>query len=629
MSKSIINRPIDEFFSEDIDHQNSEERFLELTNELDDLKNKYAILESVIDEDEQLWKALHEDRSEYDLPRDKQYEQMRRAWAAFCTNPIAYRHVITITNFVTGEDLKFLSPIPDLEDWIHDFWYSAQNQMPFRAKDFSNEFIINGNVFIRFWISTDTGKVVCRGVPPTEIKELIHDPDDVDTIIYFKREFKKSIWHENSYRDEQVTEFIPSVDTIRNPNLLDKIKVPLKEVNLGLRRNQESFIYQFKVPTVSGRKWGMTQMASHLFWLREYKTLLRHITNLNKARSAYVMDVTVHGSEREVQIERKKHRVPPSSGSVIVHTDRVEYDYKNPNTGSANTAADLRSIKLMAVTGSGMPEHIVTGDASNANFSSTKSTNYPFMRMMQSYQEFWKAAYQYGILWVVLWAAYRYGPLQEYYEIEEWSASHKQMVIKRKKAIDCVEIQFPLLDREELDRLAAAIRVYAEVGIASKESMSILAGFDWKKEKPRIDAETEEQMGQMMDQQSMMADAQNQAAMGAITPQLMMQQLQGEQDIDLATQAKVAGVPEASPAAANAMSTLGGPAGGPAVGGPLMQSRYIAPDGTIILENRRVLRSRVIHGRISSVLESSRLNLCSRIIRQQDIELRETIEEDA
>jgi hypothetical protein len=639
----FINSPIDEFFQEDVEHTNIEGEILRLRNEVDELKNNNAIMESILDEDELLWKALHEDRNEYDLPREKQWEQMRRSWSAFCTNPIAHRQIEHITNFVTGEDLKFVSPIPDIEDWIKEFWFSPQNQMPFQIRNFSNGFGINGNVFVRFWISHDTGKCVIREVPPFEIWDIIHDPDDVMTTIYYKRQFRKHTWHENHYRDEQVTEFIPSVETIRNPNLLDKVVVPTKSINLGLKDNQDSYIYHIKIPTISGRKWGMPSMASHLFWLREYKTLLRHITNMNKARSAYVMDVTIHGSEREVQLERKKHRIPPAPGSVIVHTDRVEYEYKNPNTGSANTAADLRSIKLMSVAGSGFPEHIITGDASNANFSSTKSTNYPFYRQMQAYQEYWKAAYQYGVLWVVLWAGYTYGPLQEFYTIEEYSAIYKQKILKKKRAIDCLDIIFPMIDREELDRLAAALRVFAEVGIASKETMSSLAGFDWKKEKPKLDAELEEQMGQMADQQSMMADMQNQAAMGAITPELMMSQMQGEQDIDLTMQAKAAGVPEASPAVSKAMAAMGGGSGPPGAGGPppppggagaggskLMQSKILRrklSDGTVIMESTRILRSRVLSPTERKLIESRR-RLRTRVVSSPGFYASEILEEN-
>jgi hypothetical protein len=618
------------------------EQLQNLQEDVEELRQNNRILESIIDEDENLWRALSDWRTEFDLPLEKQHEQMQRAWSAYCTNPIAFRQIQHITNFVTGEDLKFISPIPEVAEWINDFWRSPQNQMPLRIREYSNGFCINGNVFFRFYISKITGKVAIREIAPHEIKEIIHDPDDVKTTVYFKREFTKHTYNLQIYEQELVREYIPSVDVIRNPNLTAKVKVDNTMVNLGQPNNFESYIYHLKTPTVSGRKWGMTLFASHLYWLREYKNLLRHIVNLNKARSAYVMDVTVKGTERDVMLERRKHRVPPSPGSVLIHTDRVTYEYKGTNTGSANTQADLRAIKLMSVAGSGLPEHIVTGDASNANYSSTRSTNYPFIRMMQGFQEYWKYAYLYGILWTVLWAAAEYGPLSKQYEVEEWDDAVGKTVIKTKKIIDCIEVQFPQLDRELLSEMAAAFRVYGEMGIVSRQTMCIQAGFDWSKEKPRMDKEQKEANDEMMKQQQLQQGMQQQIQQSEMEQQAQMMQLQGDEDISQAVAAKHAGVPEASQAMQKMVSAQsggmmgpggmgpGGPGGGPQQ--QLMQSKDWRVNRRLrIIEDRTSeLPPRILS--IKRLLESKGHNkvLRTRVLsaRERSITVREYLEQD-
>ena len=237
----------------------------------------------------------------------------------------------------------------------------------------------------------------------------------------------------------------------------------------------------------------------------------------------------------------------------------------------------------------------MTGDASNANYSSTKSTNYPFVRLMQSYQEFWKHAYMYGILYVVIYGGVEYGPLKSHYEVEVWDQRTRQKVLKRKKAIDCISIQFPQLDREELDRLSAAVRVYGEMGIVSKQTMCTMVGFDWNKEKPLIDAENEEMQRQMQEQMQQQSQQQAQQQSDAMLAQTQASQLQGEQNIYLTKMAKDAGVPEAGPAGMATLQALSGPAPTQAPGEqPLMQS-VDEQDANIVEDNIILPTRRLTH----------------------------------
>jgi len=630
----IISTPIDEFFAEEVaqveELKGLETEVSDLREELRELNVRNSILESIIDEDEQLWKALSDLRHTYDLPYDKQQEQMQRAWSAYCTNPLAHRQVDHVTAYVSGEDLQFTSSVAEVEEWVNDFWFSAQNQMPIRCRKFSNEFQLNGNLFTRFWVSTATGKVVARSIPPHEIKDIIHDPDDVETVIYVKREFVRHKYSGSTYITEPITEFIPSLDTIRNPELLNKVEVPEQQVNIGIQDKFESYMHQSQIPTVSGRKWGMTTLSPHLYWLREYKTMLRHIVNLNKARSAYVMDVTITGSADDVEKERKKHRVPPSPGTVLIHTDKVAYDYKNPNTGSANTAADLRALKLMIVAGSGFPEHIVTGDASNANFASTKSTNYPFYRKMKGYQELWKYTYHYGIMWVVLWAAHTYGPLKKEYEVELWDDRLGAKVRKVKKIYECLDMTFPELDQEDPDRLASAYRIYSEVGLVSRRTMSIKAGFKWSNEKPQMDREQEEQMEKFKDQSEQQAGVQSMMGQDQVAQQVAGEQMTGEQEIGQAVMAKQAGVPEASRALQKMVAAQSGAMGmqqPPGQGGLMQSKRFKIRYGSILTEDGTIIPTRAIPGQ-DKLRESNLAKKRVRRILDQQILVKQILEED-
>jgi len=69
--------------------------------------------------------------------------------------------------------------------------------------------------------------------------------------------------------------------------------------------------------------------------------------------------------------ERKAFQSPPKPASIKVIDKESEFA---PTTsgGRLGATGDVREFKLMATAGSGLPEYIVTGDASNANYASTK-----------------------------------------------------------------------------------------------------------------------------------------------------------------------------------------------------------------------------------------------------------------
>jgi hypothetical protein len=76
----------------------------------------------------------------------------------------------------------------------------------------------------------------------------------------------------------------------------------------------------------------------------------------------------------------------PKPGTVLFSRG-VKWSLQGLNINAADTKDDGRSIQLMLAIAMNMPEYIIRGDASNANYSSTMVSESPFVRAMETWQD--------------------------------------------------------------------------------------------------------------------------------------------------------------------------------------------------------------------------------------------------
>lgn len=84
-------------------------------------------------------------------------------------------------------------------------------------------------------------------------------------------------------------------------------------------------------------------------------------------------------------------------GSVIDTTNRTTYEYLAPNIQASDVQADIRSVRLCFSAMTGLPEFMITGDASNGNYASTMIAEGPGVREIEDWQDFF--AEEIFILW--------------------------------------------------------------------------------------------------------------------------------------------------------------------------------------------------------------------------------------
>lgn len=434
-------------------------------NFFDKLKNAWNYLKPVsesIDGEEPGYTKLG-DVEDKNITLDYLKKIRHEAWKAVLTNPLAKRQIRNVTSYLVGRGLKISSPSIDAQEIIDDFIHDPENYWELFVREESNRLQIDGEIIVLLFINTGNGKVMVRDIEPSEITEVILSPDDYRKILALRRVHTRKIYSDDfkSFKTETIDEYIkPGEPDPNNENII------------------RDFLF-IKMPIIATQFRGIPELSSHLYWLKKYRQLLDARVVLNEGRAAFLWDVTVDGTDKDVKYVREKNSKPPRPGTVKFHNKQVTWEPKSLNINAQESEADLRAVKLMTVAGSGQPEYMITGDASNANFASTQETTFSFLKCLEDYQDLYE--YFLGALFnKVFYYAQKYGEAPE---------TFKDVNGEEIKGDELINITFPETKPRDLEKLGKYLQILQLMGIASDETLAGMAGIDWKAEKAKLEKE--------------------------------------------------------------------------------------------------------------------------------------------
>lgn len=432
----------------------------------ENIKNLFTrpVSESIDSEDSGYTKLGDDDGKNLDINYLKEIRE--EAWKAFLTNPLAKRQVRNITSYLVGRGLKITSPSEDAQEIIDNFTNDPENYWEIFIREESNRLQIDGEMVVLLYVNTGDGTVKIRDVEPNEIVEVILSSEDYRKILALKRVYTKKVYSDDfkTYHTEQIEDYIqPGEPDPNNSNII------------------RDFLF-VKMPTVATQFRGVPELTSHLYWLKQYRQLLDARINLNKMRASYIWDVSVDGTDTDVNDIRKANSKPPRPGTVKFHNAKVTWEPKSLNINAQDSESDIRAVKLMTVAGSGQPEYMVSGDASNANFASTQETTFSFLKCLEDYQDLFE--YLIGsLLGKVCAYAQKYGAAPAQF----LNADGEEI-----KGNNLVNITFPEAKPKDIEKLGRYLQTLQLMQIASNETLAGMAGIDWETEKPKLESEAED-----------------------------------------------------------------------------------------------------------------------------------------
>lgn len=443
------------------------------------------------------WIALGGDMSNRELDPASATKLRDEARKASRTKPHSVGYLGTLKRFVMG---RGVSIDPDIENdaakesvlaWWKRFrdlnnWDRLEDQMPFQmwrdGELFVRKFVSEGDNDVKLNEKTlrrlakiknfeedslagpdvPEGMVEIRLVPP----EQIADPDgdgathgiltkegDVQTVYGY-------LWCPDG---KTVREVIPADEMIH-----EKIGV-----DLDVKR-------------------GRSILEPILERQANYDDWLKYRLALNLARTAVVWIKTVKGTPNqmaEVRAKQAKQLEDPSNDrkqrmvkpmTTIHATEGITYEFKSPDLQATDARHDGRAIQLTMAVATGLAEYIFTGDASNANFASTMVAQSPTVRVFEDEQDSVRPLFERIFRWVI--------------EAGIEAKGIEGITVKEFQKTDVAITYPPLLSRDEKEN-AEANEIRSRGGVLSKQGWAENDGIDWQRERDRLEAELEDDLG--------------------------------------------------------------------------------------------------------------------------------------
>ena len=411
------------------------------------------------------------------------------------SDPHARAIVDNFQRYTIGRGLKFEAANKDVQKVLNDFWFV--NSMDLRQKSFIRSTFIEGEFFLLYFINYATGNVRLRRVRSREITDIETHPEDIQTILTYKREYTAN--------GESNIVFYPDIDYYEQ--LKDSFTGARSTHSGSFSKNKMiQFIRYGEEDEVRGR----VPMDSVLNFLKLYYNFLIDRARLIHERSKVVWIKKVLGRGKEIKNLRPMRS--PKGGSMLIETDTVSYRIERPNLESSEAKQD--GLALLYAIGSGvtMPLHILDQRTSEANYASLRKADSPWAQAIIDNQDFWAAQFD-KMLRIAIKANVEAGILPEKVRVPKYDEDKlveamdliNRMVVDGEDSEKIVREVSPILEgahtvismptaeipitkifpdvvKEDYLQQAKVLQVHQQMGIASQRTLAEKAGYDWERE---------------------------------------------------------------------------------------------------------------------------------------------------
>ncbi len=216
----------------------------------------------------------------------------------------------------------------------------------------------------------------------------------------------------------------------------------------------------------SNQKRGLTILRPILDVLDCFDSWMKTELLARKLQSSIVLWRKVHGSPQQAEAlaqaaqsgtnspgGRRRERLQP--GTILTTNQSTEIQFLQPQTNFGDAVPLGRMLLLAMAAGAGLPEFMLTADASNANYSSTMVAEGPAVKFFESEQAFYAAEFSRFWRWVMS-EAIKAGLLPEhFFNMIEPAWTFPQLVNRdrsRERMADVRLVDSHILSRAEVAR---------------------------------------------------------------------------------------------------------------------------------------------------------------------------------
>jgi hypothetical protein len=284
---------------------------------------------------------------------------VHNSWEAATRNPIGKRICDLIPQFVLGRGLVCTIDNAEHQHAWDQHW--QRNRMRWRMRQILKELLIYGEVFLRYFDTKDG--LLVRSLDPSTIWDIITDPDDIESVDFYHQQYTLL----NMSPVPGYVSRIPSQLIIR--------QIPGPQID------------HFKINCTSSEKRGRSQLYTILGWLLRFKEFCNDRVLQNKMRAMFSLDVTVKsGDPSDMMTVEELFNRPPAPGSVLIHNDAVELEFKNANVNANDSKTDADMLLKVIALGSGVSEAFLGVSAASTRAGALIQTE-PDVKNFETYQE--------------------------------------------------------------------------------------------------------------------------------------------------------------------------------------------------------------------------------------------------
>ena len=295
-------------------------------------------------------------------------------------DPLGKQSIRLWTDYSFGTGITMSSKEEETNKVIEGFWDNPQNQALLSAqgqRTSSNKALIDGEVFFAITLGTQ-GAAIIRRINPLEITEIITNPDDVEEVLYYKREWTNAqgVGKKAYYRSTSNIKGEPAKDSQGN-------LVPEPELAL---------VYHLAINTIDQR--GNPLLLPALDWIKQYRHFLASRVAIMLALAKFAWKDKVQGGAATVAAEKATlHEKEVPAGSVRIENMGANLTPIRTDSNAGGAYQDGRMLKLQVSAATGIPEQYY-GDISIGNLATAKTVELPMMKMFTSYQAVWGCVYK-------------------------------------------------------------------------------------------------------------------------------------------------------------------------------------------------------------------------------------------
>ena len=406
------------------------------------------------------------------------------AFRMYRSNPYARSIINNIVNFTLGSGTQL---IPDSDmtkgeiKLVSDFWnnYTRLTKWGRKEREIIRRTLREGESFLLF---SDYEK---RSATDNRFENFKDTPQGIFKITFLEPDWIKS-------NDINVTYGIETdrfdVEEILSYRLIPPGLAAADEITL-----LPEDVHHIKINADSNVKRGRTELEPVLKWLTHKEKNLEARALLNQIRTSVVAVRKLPNAQKALQSviarlgDSNAREKLPKAGSTVTIDSESDYEFRNPQLGAIDAAADDRLLSLFIAAGTMMPEFIVTGDASNANRASLEKAIVVINQRIQDEQKYFGDEFI-EIYSTVIAEAKRFGQLPE-------SISSKAV------------FKFPRFDMGDFLEQVQGVQLLRQSGLISRTTFAGLFNLDYEKEVEQMKKETDSPLTREIDVEDLKASA--------------------------------------------------------------------------------------------------------------------------